>query len=115
MIFLPLLPDVKLAHARSMKFFALLAVVSLLLVILGRLSSLSRDRHGQRVPTHQSKLPRSLPSQSSFSALLGSYISLPEDLLLAQKQHHVNGVHGTRFGGTNQDGAGGRPVAYQRR
>jgi hypothetical protein len=90
-----------------MEFFALLAVVSLLLVILGRLSLFSPKRRRQRVPTHQPKLPGLLPSHSSFGALLGSYILLPEDLLLAQ-QHTINEVHETHFGGENQDVAGGQ-------
>jgi hypothetical protein len=81
MPFLPLLQGFKLAHAGCMELFAFVVVVSLLLVILGRLSLLSRKRRRQRLPTHQPKLPGTLPSRASFGALLGSYISRPEDLL----------------------------------
>jgi hypothetical protein len=93
-IFLPLLQGVKTAHPRSIELFALLVAVLLLLVILGRLTLLSRGRDRQIVSIHQAKLPGSLPSQSSFGALLGSYISPPEDLLLAQ-QHDVTEAHET--------------------
>jgi hypothetical protein len=44
------------------------------------------------------KLPWSIPDQSSLSALLGSYISLPEDLLRAQ-QHNVSEIRETHFDG----------------